>query len=979
MKLKYVSLLLACSLVLGSVSPSVYAESLTDENVIEVTYEDNGENSIDDISNNMAGSEDADNSIMGSENIAGDISGDTENVITDLTGDAENTDSDESGNENHDDETNIIVNHDQEETIDLIGDLDEEQESNENQDADNNESSDTDDNEPTDSIDLLGAAEPAQESATEAAERVKRMIEDLPAPEDIVVIMNEDVDARTKLALNDARAAYDALSLVSVGGDTATGQVPQRLVDKLRDCERADAEKDQDIDTARDFTAKTEHLPAAEDIVLSDEAELNELETLRDSFGDHVLMRIDDSVFEHLKAAREKITLLKNREEQKVAEEKIKEYINNELQKLVLNGEYNEKQQAEIRAIIENLRNQIENLMQGERLVTQEEIDVLIQEAKDKIAKVKTVHHVAAEAYEKKLAAYKKPANLTLYDIKSVQALLDEFDSLSEKAKALVKAAYIAPGETYKDRLDALKNRINELKAELLNAKKAAKAYVHTQAVITPFHYKEAGISESYAGIDGMIQSNHYDAEGDKELDDIRQEADRNIDNEDVLDISLVNQYRDAAITAARKIRDRERKQADKFESRVRAFGLPSDLTRMEADEVKQLIKDYLALPKYAKTYVDVDRISKKETYSQRVFAFEKRIDQIAEEDASLVALMINALPKLNKITPASEPIITAVRAEYNNLSKEAKAKIMPQTLQKLIDAEVRLALEKYKVELKKKLVTYVANKLANTTYEADQRVWVNNAKAEGLSDIAKQLSARDAERALDNAKAKVDAVQTKAQRVKARGIQKNYNVMKFRSTKQTAYKIWVRWSSVPNVDGYKLYCQEEGEKWKMIAQFDYKARSWKHAKLDPDTKYTYKLQAFVVIDGEIIPVAESMKIYVFTRALKNPNPKNHVDLSRSNVKGVNITKVGNKDTSKIRHTITKTLKKGKTAKIVAKEVLTTKNPLQRERVLKYESTNTKIATVSSKGIIKAKRKGTCWIRVYSQTGKYKSVKIKVV
>ena len=97
MKLKYVSLLLACSLVLGSVSPSVYAESLTDENVIEVTYEDNGENRIDDISNNMAGSEDADNSIMGSENISGDISGDTENVITDLTGDAENTNPDESG------------------------------------------------------------------------------------------------------------------------------------------------------------------------------------------------------------------------------------------------------------------------------------------------------------------------------------------------------------------------------------------------------------------------------------------------------------------------------------------------------------------------------------------------------------------------------------------------------------------------------------------------------------------------------------------------------------------------------------------------------------------------------------------------------------------------------------------------------------------------------------------------------------------
>ena len=45
---------------------------------------------------------------------------------------------------------------------------------------------------------------------------------------------------------------------------------------------------------------------------------------------------------------------------------------------------------------------------------------------------------------------------------------------------------------------------------------------------------------------------------------------------------------------------------------------------------------------------------------------------------------------------------------------------------------------------------------------------------------------------------------------------------------------------------------------------------------------------------------------------------------------------------------------------------------------LRYESTNTKIATVSSKGVITAKGKGVCYIYVYAQNGVYKQVKVTV-
>ena len=41
------------------------------------------------------------------------------------------------------------------------------------------------------------------------------------------------------------------------------------------------------------------------------------------------------------------------------------------------------------------------------------------------------------------------------------------------------------------------------------------------------------------------------------------------------------------------------------------------------------------------------------------------------------------------------------------------------------------------------------------------------------------------------------------------------------------------------------------------------------------------------------------------------------------------------------------------------------------------ESSNPKVATVSAKGMIKAKKKGTCYIFAYSQNGLYKKTIVK--
>ena len=73
------------------------------------------------------------------------------------------------------------------------------------------------------------------------------------------------------------------------------------------------------------------------------------------------------------------------------------------------------------------------------------------------------------------------------------------------------------------------------------------------------------------------------------------------------------------------------------------------------------------------------------------------------------------------------------------------------------------------------------------------------------------------------------------------------------------------------------------------------------------------------------------------------------------------------------------TIKKGKSFKLgvkVKKESSKLKTKSHRKTI--YESTNKKIATVSTKGVIKAKKKGTCYIYVYAQNGIYKKIKVTV-
>ena len=100
--------------------------------------------------------------------------------------------------------------------------------------------------------------------------------------------------------------------------------------------------------------------------------------------------------------------------------------------------------------------------------------------------------------------------------------------------------------------------------------------------------------------------------------------------------------------------------------------------------------------------------------------------------------------------------------------------------------------------------------------------------------------------------------------------------------------------------------------------------------------------------------------------------------------KTIHVATTGGKVTNVSKVTVNNTkvslsLKKKKSFTIKATAVKQSgKLALKNHRKLKFESSNPKVATVSAKGKIVAKKKGTCYIYVYSQSGTYKRIKVTV-
>lgn len=190
---------------------------------------------------------------------------------------------------------------------------------------------------------------------------------------------------------------------------------------------------------------------------------------------------------------------------------------------------------------------------------------------------------------------------------------------------------------------------------------------------------------------------------------------------------------------------------------------------------------------------------------------------------------------------------------------------------------------------------------------------------------------------------------------------------LRARSVKQTKTSVTLQWNIIKDVDGYFIYgnrCNTgtKSYKYRKLATITGgDISTWTQKDLKKGTYYKYVVKAYRLVNGKKVVTDTSISVHAVTGGGKY-----------GNAKAVSVTQIGNKkNVSKI------TLKMGKTAQIKAKEVKKDKK-IARHRKLCYESSNTKVATVTPDGLIRATGKGTCTIWVYAQNGVYKALKITV-
>lgn len=187
------------------------------------------------------------------------------------------------------------------------------------------------------------------------------------------------------------------------------------------------------------------------------------------------------------------------------------------------------------------------------------------------------------------------------------------------------------------------------------------------------------------------------------------------------------------------------------------------------------------------------------------------------------------------------------------------------------------------------------------------------------------------------------------------------------RAVKTTQTSIRLKWNKIEEADGYKIYGNKCGKKNKYEFVKDIKGNkklSWTHKKRKKGTYYKYIIRAYKIVDGQEVTIAVSKTIHTTTTGGK-----------KGNAKAVKIKT--DKKMKKASGGYTLTVKLNKKYKIKASEVAGEKK-ISRHRKVKFDSSNPDIATVSQKGVVKAKSPGTCYIYAYAQNGVYKKIKVVV-
>ena len=188
------------------------------------------------------------------------------------------------------------------------------------------------------------------------------------------------------------------------------------------------------------------------------------------------------------------------------------------------------------------------------------------------------------------------------------------------------------------------------------------------------------------------------------------------------------------------------------------------------------------------------------------------------------------------------------------------------------------------------------------------------------------------------------------------------FGKLALKSLKQTNTSIDLSWNRVANASSYVIYgnnCAKGVRPVKLAVTTGNKQtiKTVSNRKLSKGTYYKFIV---VALDRNNNVVSTSKVICAATKGGKVGNHKK-----------VTVSKAVTRKAKKLR--------KGKTLKLKAKALPQSKKlKVRKHAAVRYESTNTNIATVSKKGVVKAKNKGTCYVYAYAQNGICKKIKLVV-
>ncbi len=172
---------------------------------------------------------------------------------------------------------------------------------------------------------------------------------------------------------------------------------------------------------------------------------------------------------------------------------------------------------------------------------------------------------------------------------------------------------------------------------------------------------------------------------------------------------------------------------------------------------------------------------------------------------------------------------------------------------------------------------------------------------------------------------------------------------------------ITVSWIKDKNAEGYLIYGNLAGKKKAMVklgqtGKTRFTVKKILSKKLGKGTGYKFTVVSYNTSGGYRKVLSVSKTVFSCTLGGKNTNVKKITLKAKS-----------------------ASVKKGKKYRIIVKTIKADKKlKLKTFRKLSFESSNKKIATVSTKGVVKGIRKGKVTIYVYAQNGIYATVKIKV-